>query len=58
MKIQWMKILKIQPSFTPVSEERPKTFPNSEDDVYKALHAESFFFYKQKNYVTSDFKRR
>ncbi len=40
------------------SNRMAKTFPNSEDDDYKALHAESFFFYVRKEHVSRDPIRR
>jgi hypothetical protein len=35
-----------------------KTVPNSEDAIYKALHAEHFFFYMQNTHIGSDLKWR
>ncbi len=40
------------------SNRMAKTFPNSKENDYKALHAESFLFYVRKEHVTSDSIRR
>ena len=40
------------------SNRMAKTFPNSEDDDYKALHAECFLFYVRKEHVIRDPIRR